>query len=90
MPTRQSVRSRSQRIFGAENIDAKYDATALKMTNVGGKRYALPWTTGIVGMIASLVAMVVVTLMTREPDAEMQAMVDETRDPTGPTIIAAH
>ena len=45
---------------------------------------------GIVGMAASLVAMVVVTLMTREPDAEMQAMVDETRDPTGPTIIAAH
>ena len=45
---------------------------------------------GIVGMAASLVAMVVVTLMTKEPDAEMQAMVDETRDPTGPTIIAAH
>jgi cation/acetate symporter len=45
---------------------------------------------GIVGMAASLVAMVVVTLMTKEPDAEMQAMVDETRDPTGPTIIQAH
>ena len=45
---------------------------------------------GIVGMAASVVAMVVVTLMTREPDAEMQAMVDETRDPTGPTIIGAH
>jgi cation/acetate symporter len=45
---------------------------------------------GIVGMAVSLVAMVVVTLATREPDAEMQAMVDETRDPTGPTIIQAH
>ena len=45
---------------------------------------------GIVGMAASLVCMVAVTLMTREPDAEMQAMVDETRDPTGPTIIPAH
>jgi cation/acetate symporter len=45
---------------------------------------------GIVGMAASVVAMVAVTLMTREPDAEMQAMVDETRDPTGPTIIGAH
>jgi cation/acetate symporter len=45
---------------------------------------------GIVGMAVSLVAMVAVTLMTREPDAEMQAMVDETRDPTGPTIIGAH
>ncbi|MBA3325966.1 MAG: VC_2705 family sodium/solute symporter, partial [Rhodobacteraceae bacterium] len=42
---------------------------------------------GIVGMAASLIAMVAVTLMTREPDAEMQAMIDETRDPTGPTIL---
>jgi cation/acetate symporter len=33
--------------------------------------------------------MVVVTLLTPEPDAEMQAMVDETRDPTGPTILGA-
>ena len=45
---------------------------------------------GIVGMAVSLVAMVVVTLMTKSPSAEMQAMVDETRDPTGPTIIGAH
>jgi cation/acetate symporter len=45
---------------------------------------------GIIGMAVSLVAMVAVTLMTREPDAAMQAMVDETRDPTGPTIIGAH
>jgi cation/acetate symporter len=42
---------------------------------------------GIVGMAVSLVAMVVVTLMTRAPSAEMQALVDETRDPTGPTIL---
>ena len=45
---------------------------------------------GIVGMAASLVAMVAVTLMTRAPSPEMQAMVDETRDPTGNTIIEAH
>jgi cation/acetate symporter len=65
---------------------------------VAGTAYPLmaPWIGldhlrfGIVGMVASLVAMVVVTLATREPDAEMQAMVEETRDPTGPTIIAAH
>jgi cation/acetate symporter len=44
---------------------------------------------GIVGMAVSLVAMVVVTLMTPAPDAEMQAMVDETRDPTGPTILSS-
>jgi cation/acetate symporter len=44
---------------------------------------------GIVGMAVSLVAMVVVTLMTPAPDAEMQAMVDETRDPTGPTILGS-
>ena len=65
---------------------------------VAGTAYPLmaPWLGldnlrfGIVGMAASLVAMVVVTLVTREPSAEMQAMVDETRDPTGPTIIGAH
>ena len=65
---------------------------------VAGTAYPLmaPWIGldnlrfGIVGMAASLVAMVVVTLATREPSAEMQAMVDETRDPTGPTIISAH
>jgi cation/acetate symporter len=45
---------------------------------------------GIIGMAVSLVAMVVVTLMTKLPSAEMQAIVDETRDPTGPTIIDAH
>jgi cation/acetate symporter len=65
---------------------------------VAGTAYPLmaPWIGldhlrfGIVGMVASVVAMVVVTLATKEPDAEMQAMVEETRDPTGPTIIAAH
>jgi len=45
---------------------------------------------GMIGMPVSLIAMVVVSLMTAEPDAEMQAMVDETRDPTGPTILGAH
>ena len=43
----------------------------------------------IIGMPVSLVAMVVVTLMTPEPDAETQAMVDETRDPTGKAVLAA-
>ena len=43
---------------------------------------------GIVGMAASLVSMVVVTLMTEAPDAEMQAMVDRTRNPTGEPILA--
>jgi cation/acetate symporter len=42
---------------------------------------------GIVGMAASLVAMVAVTLMTPAPDAETQAMVDEVRIPTGPAIL---
>jgi len=44
---------------------------------------------GIVGMAASLVSMVVVTLMTPAPDEETQRMVDETRIPTGKTILAA-
>jgi cation/acetate symporter len=42
---------------------------------------------GIVGAPASLIAMVVVSLMTAEPDAEQQAMVDEVRIPSGETII---
>jgi cation/acetate symporter len=42
---------------------------------------------GVVGMAVSLVAMVVVTLMTPAPDAETQRMVDEVRVPTGKTIL---
>ncbi|WP_041442569.1 sodium:solute symporter family protein [Thioalkalivibrio sulfidiphilus] len=42
---------------------------------------------GIVGITASLIAMVVVTLLTPAPDAETQAMVDEVRIPRGETII---
>ncbi len=42
---------------------------------------------GIVGMPVSLVCMIVVSLMTPEPDAETQAMVDEVRVPSGETIL---
>ncbi|UUP19418.1 sodium:solute symporter family protein [Nitratireductor thuwali] len=44
---------------------------------------------GIVGMAASLVSMVAVTLMTPAPDEEIQRMVDDTRVPVGPPILAA-
>ena len=44
---------------------------------------------GIVGASASLIAMVVVTLMTEAPDAEPQAMVDEVRIPSGQTILGS-
>ena len=44
---------------------------------------------GMIGMPVSLVAMVAVSLMTPEPDAEMQEMVDETRIPTGQPILAS-
>jgi cation/acetate symporter len=44
---------------------------------------------GIIGMAASLIAMVVVTLLTPPPDAETQAMVDEVRIPKGQTILAS-
>jgi cation/acetate symporter len=40
-------------------------------------------------MPISLVAMVVVSLMTPAPDAETQAMVDEVRLPSGETILGA-
>ena len=43
----------------------------------------------IIGMPVSLVAMIVVSLMTPEPDAETQAMVDEVRVPSGKTILGA-
>lgn len=43
----------------------------------------------IIGMPVSLVAMVVVSLMTPEPDAETQAMVDNMRVPKGETVLSA-
>jgi cation/acetate symporter len=42
---------------------------------------------GIVGATASVVAMVVVTLLTPAPDKETQDMVDEVRIPKGETIL---
>ncbi|MEM6624245.1 MAG: sodium:solute symporter family protein [Pseudomonadota bacterium] len=42
---------------------------------------------GMIGMPVSLVAMVVVSLMTEEPDVETQRMVDEVRLPAGRTIL---
>lgn len=42
---------------------------------------------GIVGMAASLISMIVVSLLTPAPDAETQAMVDEIRLPSGTTIV---
>jgi cation/acetate symporter len=45
---------------------------------------------GIVGASASLIAMVVVSLLTKAPDKETQAMVDEVRIPRGETILGAH
>jgi cation/acetate symporter len=44
---------------------------------------------GIVGMAVSVVAMVVVSLMTEEPSKEVQAMVDEVRVPSGKTILSS-
>ncbi len=44
---------------------------------------------GIVGASASLIAMVVVSLATKEPDAETQAMVEELRIPKGETILGS-
>jgi cation/acetate symporter len=44
---------------------------------------------GIIGAGASLIAMVVVTLATKEPDAETQAMIDEIRIPRGETYLSA-
>tara|TARA_B100000282_G_scaffold281486_1_gene243478 strand:+ start:68 stop:676 length:609 start_codon:yes stop_codon:yes gene_type:complete len=42
---------------------------------------------GMIGMPVSLVLMVVVSLMTEEPDAETQKMVEEIRVPSGKTVV---
>ncbi len=44
---------------------------------------------GLIGMPASLIAMIVVSLMTAEPDEETQRMVDEVRKPSGDTILGS-
>ncbi|MBG03499.1 MAG: cation acetate symporter [Rhodospirillaceae bacterium] len=44
---------------------------------------------GIIGAGASLISMVVVSLMTPEPDQETQDMVDEIRIPKGETVLSA-
>ena len=44
---------------------------------------------GIIGMPVSLVSMIVVSLMTAEPDEETQQMVDDMRIPTGETVLSA-
>ena len=45
-------------------------------------------TFGIVGSLVSLVAMVVVSLMTKAPDAATQRMVDEVRIPSGKSVLS--
>ena len=42
---------------------------------------------GMIGMPVSLILMIVVSLMTEEPDAETQKMVEEIRVPSGKTVI---
>ena len=44
---------------------------------------------GIIGAGASLIAMVVVTLLTPAPDKETQDMVDEIRIPKGETVLGS-
>ena len=44
-------------------------------------------TFGIPGAVVSLILMVVVSLMTKEPDAATQKMVDEVRIPSGKTVL---
>jgi cation/acetate symporter len=44
-------------------------------------------TFGIVGASVSLVSMVVVSLLTKEPDAATQKMVDDTRVPAGRSVL---
>ncbi len=54
---------------------------AANFYGIDGLRFAL------IGMPVSLISMVVVSLMTPAPSAEIQAMVDEVRIPSGETIL---
>ena len=45
---------------------------------------------GIIGAVVSLVAMIVVSLATEEPDAATQKMVDDVRIPSGRSILGRH
>jgi len=45
---------------------------------------------GMIGMPVSLFLMVVVSLMTKEPDQEIQDMVDSIRTPKGKTYVESH
>ena len=45
---------------------------------------------GLIGAPVCLVAMVVVSLMTPEPDAKTQQMVDDVRIPSGKTVLSNH
>jgi multiple sugar transport system substrate-binding protein len=40
-------------VFDPAFIDKTYDATALAMTKVKGKRYGLPWATGTIGLVGN-------------------------------------
>lgn len=40
-------------VFGADQIEATFDATALRMADVGGKHYGVPWVTGTIGVVAN-------------------------------------
>ena len=44
-------------------------------------------TFGIVGVVVSFVAMVVVSLITKQPDAATQRMVEDVRVPSGKAIL---
>lgn len=45
---------------------------------------------GLIGAPVCLVAMIVVSLMTPEPDAKTQQMVDDVRIPSGKTVLSNH
>ena len=42
---------------------------------------------GIIGASVCLVVMVIVSLMTKEPDSATQKMIDEVRVPSGRTVL---
>jgi multiple sugar transport system substrate-binding protein len=66
-------------IFGADAINAKFDATALKMATIGGKRYGLPWVTGTIGLVSNAKVMAAAGLSTTPAPATFEEWLEMLR-----------
>ncbi|WP_181183595.1 MULTISPECIES: ABC transporter substrate-binding protein [unclassified Mesorhizobium] len=64
-------------IFGSQFVDKTYHPTALAMTKINGKRYALPWVAGSTGLVGN--AKVMEEAGVKEAPRTIDAFVDALR-----------